>query len=181
MAASQLAPLANPKIRVETLPRTRSFGLRGRIAAVISILRVGWHQRAEAALPSGQRQRAAVEGHSTHSPSCPYAPTPVRWMRNANRETTVPTEKTVSLSLDDRGRATLGSHLPQGVRHVLVTELSGGSLLIEPAEVVSTAEAAFRRDETAMAEVAHALGHREEAVKVDLADRRRRRQAQSRA
>jgi hypothetical protein len=100
---------------------------------------------------------------------------------NANRETTVAAEKTMSLTLDDRGRATLGSHLPKGVRHVLVTELSGGSLLIEPAEVVSAAEAAFRRDDTAMAEVAHALEHREEAVKVDLADRRRRRQARARA
>ena len=97
------------------------------------------------------------------------------------RRTTVATEKTLTLTLDDRGRATLGSHLPQGVRHVLVTELSGGSLLIEPAEVVSTAEAAFRRDETAMAEVAHAQDHREEAVKVDLADRRQRRRGQARA
>ena len=114
-------------------------------------------------------------------PPFPSTPPPVRLKRNANRQTTVATEKTISLSLDDRGRATLGSHLPQGVRHVLVTELSGGSLLIEPAELVSVAEAAFRRDETAMAEVTHALGHREEAVKVDLADRRRRRQAQARA
>lgn len=86
-----------------------------------------------------------------------------------------------SLTLDDRGRVTLGSHLPPGARHVLVSELPGGALLIEPAEVVSAAEAAFRQDETAMAEVEHALEHRDEAVKVDLAERRRRRQDQERA
>lgn len=85
-----------------------------------------------------------------------------------------------SVVLDDRGRATLGGHLRPGVKHLLVSELPGGSLLLEPAEVVSTAEAAFRRDTEAMAEVTYAQEHRDEAVKVDLAARRARRQAQKR-
>ena len=90
----------------------------------------------------------------------------------------MPAEKRSSLVLDDRGRTTLGGHFPSGVRHLLVSELPGGALLLEPAELVSTAEAAFRRDATAMAEVKHAQGHPEEAVKVDLAARRRQRQGQ---
>ena len=58
--------------------------------------------------------------------------------------------------------------------------MPGGALLLEPAELVSNAEAAFRRDATAMAEVEHAKGHHEDAVNVDLAARRRQREGQGR-
>lgn len=85
-----------------------------------------------------------------------------------------------SVVLDDRGRATIGSHFPPGVKHLLVSKLPGGAVLLEPAEVVSAAEAAFRRDRQAMAEVEHAQEHRDEAVKVDLAARRSRREERAR-
>ena len=50
------------------------------------------------------------------------------------------------LQVDSRGRVTLGRLAAEGVRHYLAHPQPDGSILLEPAEVISTAEARLREN-----------------------------------
>jgi hypothetical protein len=50
------------------------------------------------------------------------------------------------LQVDSRGRVTLGRLAAEGVRHYLAHPQPDGSILLEPAEVISAAEARLREN-----------------------------------
>lgn len=77
-----------------------------------------------------------------------------------------------TLPVDGRGRVSLGRLVPEGVTQFLAHQQPDGSVLLEPAQVVSAAEAGVRRDPELLARIEDAAAHPERAVKLDRAARR---------
>lgn len=76
-----------------------------------------------------------------------------------------------TLELDARRRASLGSLFDTDVTHLIARRFGDGSVLLEPASVVSRLEQRFHADDEAVAAARRAAGSRR-ATKLDVAARR---------
>lgn len=81
----------------------------------------------------------------------------------------MPTETT--LDLDARRRVSLGSLFDDDVTHLIARRFEDGSVVLEPASVVSKLEQRFRKDPEAV-EAARRAARSKSATKVDLVARR---------
>jgi len=72
---------------------------------------------------------------------------------------------------NSRSRVSLGSLFDESVTHLIARRFDDGSVVLEPATVVSTLEQRFRSDPDAV-DAACRAARSSSATKVDLADRR---------
>ncbi len=77
----------------------------------------------------------------------------------------------VTLDLDARGRVSLGSLFDDDVTHLVARRYEDGSVVLEPATVVSKLEQRFHEDHDAV-EAARRAARSTTATKVDLSARR---------
>ena len=76
-----------------------------------------------------------------------------------------------TLELDSRRRVSLGSLFDTDVTHLIARRFGDGSVVLEPASVVSRLEQRFHTDDEAVAAARRAAGSRR-ATRVDVAARR---------
>lgn len=76
-----------------------------------------------------------------------------------------------TLDLDSRRRVSLGSLFDDDVTHLIAHRYEDGSVMLEPASVVSKLEQRFHQDPTAVA-AARRASVSKTATKVDLSERR---------
>jgi hypothetical protein len=81
----------------------------------------------------------------------------------------MPTETT--LDLDARRRVSLGSLFDEDVTHLIARRFDDGTVVLEPASVVSQLEQRFRQDPEAV-DAARRAARAKSATKLDLAARR---------
>jgi hypothetical protein len=86
-----------------------------------------------------------------------------------DRECDMTTE--ITLDLDSRRRVSLGSLFGEDVTHLVARQFEDGSVVLEPASVVSKLEQRFHRDPEAVDAARRATGSTS-VTKVDLAARR---------
>jgi hypothetical protein len=75
------------------------------------------------------------------------------------------------LDLDARRRVSLGSLFDESVSHLIAHRFEDGSVMLEPASVVSKLEQRFHRDPTAVSEARQAAASGT-AKKIDIETRR---------
>lgn len=76
------------------------------------------------------------------------------------------------VSVDGRGRVSLGRLLPEGVTQFLAHREPDGSILLEPAVTVSVAEARLHANPDLLARIEASVAEPERATEVDLNERR---------
>ena len=76
-----------------------------------------------------------------------------------------------TLDLDSRRRVSLGSLFDESVTHLIARRFDDGSVVLEPASVVSTLEQRFHSDPDAV-DAARRAARSSSATKVDLGARR---------
>ena len=87
----------------------------------------------------------------------------------AIEERLLPTERT--LGIDARRRVSLGGLFDEDVTHLIAHRFEDGSVLLEPASVVSRLELQFHSDQSTV-DAARGAARSTQATKVDLAERR---------
>lgn len=100
-------------------------------------------------------------------PPCPDGASGVRW--ESYEEAAVPEE--ITLDLDARRRVSLGSLFDDDVTHLVARRHEDGSVVLEPATVVTKLEQRFHSDPDATA-AARRAANSTTATKLDVAARR---------
>jgi len=84
----------------------------------------------------------------------------------------------MTLDLDARGRVSLGSLFEANVTHLIAHRFSDGSVVLEPASVVSELEQRFHADADAV-NAARRANRSGSATKIDVKARRARRRGET--